>query len=296
MRFYYFLIVAPLLVALAVLGGCGGGSVTKNPKQRRSASGDEAEVARTPVGATKFGTITGKVIYDGTAPTPQPLKRGANEAQCHAPAAYDKENFEEQWLVDGKGGVKNVVVFLQPPEGKFFDLPEDQQKPKANVVEIDQPLCAFRPRVWVLFPSFYDKASRSEKPTGQKLEILNNAPFEHNYKLIPAGEENQKYAKSTILKSRQSATFDGFQPAAKEFTIMCDIHNWMRSYGFVLEHPYAAVTKDDGTFVIQNAPLGVPLQVVGWHEGAGFFNGGQDGKTMTLQDNQVLELPKIKSR
>lgn len=85
------------------------------------------------------------------------------------------------------------------------------------------------------------------------------------------------------------------RPQIKPIAFACDIHGWMRAYGFVLDHPYSAVTKEDGTFVIENAPLGVPVQVVGWHEAArpNFFNGGIDGKSMTLSANEALNF-KIK--
>jgi hypothetical protein len=218
---------------------------------------------------------------------------GANAAQCHAAPPNQAENFDEQWLVDpNTKGVKNVVVFLQPPQGKFFDVPAEQQQPKGDV-ELTQPRCAFIPRIFVLFPSFYDKASSSEKPTGQKLVIFNDAPFEHNYNLVSNSDENR--GSNRILKRGETSTLDSLQPQAKPVTIKCDIHSWMRSYGFILEHPYWAVTKDDGTFTIENVPLDVPVQVVGWHEAAGFFNGGEEGKTMKLQDNQALDY-KIKSR
>ena len=86
------------------------------------------------------------------------------------------------------------------------------------------------------------------------------------------------------------------RPQIKPIAFACDIHGWMRAYGFVFfDHPYSAVTKEDGTFVIENAPLGVPVQVVGWHEAArpNFFNGGIDGKSMTLSANEALNF-KIK--
>jgi len=296
-RLLNFLLLLPVLVAVAVLPGCESGAVTTKPKKRPpGGGGDEAEAPRVAVVDSKdakFGTITGMVVYDGDPPTPKPLQRGANEAACHANPPNEKENYEEQWLVDPKTkGVKNVVIFLQPPQGKFFDIPEGQLKPKD--VDIDQPRCAFLPRVFVLFPSFYDKTTGALKETGQKLVIINDAPFEHNYNLITNSDENR--GSNKMLKQGQSSILDTLQPQAKPVTIMCNIHSWMRAYGFILDHPYWAITKDDGAFTIENAPVGVPVQVVGWHEAAGFFNGGEDGKTMTLQDKQALDLPKIKSR
>jgi hypothetical protein len=53
----------------------------------------------------------------------------------------------------------------------------------------------------------------------------------------------------------------------------------------VLDTPYAAVTKADGTYEIQNIPAGVPLQIVVWHEDLpddGFSVAGKKGQSITL--------------
>src|SRR5262249_7909195 len=177
------------LAALVTLPGCDGGALTAQGKKRAAGGGDEEETPRVELVAQTYGTITGKVVYDGTPPTPQPISMGANEAACHA-GAPPQELVDQQWIVSGNGGVANVVVFLQPPPGKFFKLPEEQQKPKEEVVKIHQPRCAFIPRVFVMFPSYYDKESNGQKPTGQKLQVLNDAPFEHNFNLMPNSTDN----------------------------------------------------------------------------------------------------------
>jgi hypothetical protein len=159
---------------------------------------------------------------------------------------------------------------------------------------VDQPYCAFRPHVFVHVPSYYDKTSATQKESGQKLIIKNGASCEHNFSFDPKSDENRAIGKT--LGAGQDFTFPTLNPQGRNGVISCNIHNWMRCYGFILDHPYWAITKEDGTFVIENAPLGVDLQVVAWHEMPGFFNGGEDGKTMKLQVNQDLALPKIKSR
>jgi hypothetical protein len=294
MRLIHVFLLFPAFAALVLFVGCEGGAVTSKPKKRPAGGrGDEAEARPVPIAVSNYGIITGKVVYDGVPPTPKPLQRGANDAQCHAPPPNQQENFEEQWLVDpATKGVKNVVIILQPPQGKFFDVPEDQLKGQADI-EINQPLCGFRPRVFVLFPKVIDKATGSLKDTGQKLVVTNDAPFEHNYNLMPNSDENRP--RNELLKRGQTSILDNLQPQAKPVTITCNIHSWMRAYGFILDHPYWAVTDKDGNFTIKNAPLGVPLQVVGWHESAGFFNGGEEGTIKTLRDQEALDF-KIKSR
>jgi hypothetical protein len=48
----------------------------------------------------------------------------------------------------------------------------------------------------------------------------------------------------------------------------CDVHGWMNAYVGVLDHPYFAVTKTDGTFSIPNLPPGT-YTLAAWHERLG---------------------------
>ena len=54
--------------------------------------------------------------------------------------------------------------------------------------------------------------------------------------------------------------------------LKCNIHGWMEGYVWSFDHPYAAVTKPDGTYKIEGVPTGVKMKIVVWHEKAGFFN------------------------
>ena len=48
----------------------------------------------------------------------------------------------------------------------------------------------------------------------------------------------------------------------------CDIHSWMKSYQLILDHPYAAVTDENGAFEIPNLPAGKHEFVI-WQESGG---------------------------
>jgi Carboxypeptidase regulatory-like domain len=43
------------------------------------------------------------------------------------------------------------------------------------------------------------------------------------------------------------------------------VHKWMGSYAGVLNHPFFAVTSDQGTFEIKNLPAGNYV-IEAWHE------------------------------
>jgi len=58
----------------------------------------------------------------------------------------------------------------------------------------------------------------------------------------------------------------------------------MKGYAKVFDHPVAVVTKEDGTCEIKNAPAGVVLDLVYWHES---MNLPQVWEKVTLKDNET---------
>jgi len=50
-------------------------------------------------------------------------------------------------------------------------------------------------------------------------------------------------------------------------TLSCEAgHPWMSAFVLVADHPYVAITKNDGEFVIANVPVGT-YRIKMWHEG-----------------------------
>ena len=47
--------------------------------------------------------------------------------------------------------------------------------------------------------------------------------------------------------------------------IKCDVHPWMKSYVSVFDHPYFAVTDENGNYKIDNIPPGT-YNVIAWQE------------------------------
>ena len=47
----------------------------------------------------------------------------------------------------------------------------------------------------------------------------------------------------------------------------CDFHSWMKAYHLPLDHPFGAVTDENGNFEIADLPVGDHEFVV-WHESA----------------------------
>jgi hypothetical protein len=60
----------------------------------------------------------------------------------------------------------------------------------------------------------------------------------------------------------------------------------------IFDHPYFAVTDEDGKFEIKNAPAGA-CQLLIWHE-SGYGPGKRSGTPVTIQAGQTTDLGDIK--
>jgi len=271
-------------------GGTGGGAGTG--KKDGSGGGKEAGAvkkgAMTELESKGWGTLKGKVTLDGKPANLAEMTKNIldqmakKDKDCclsdKAPAA-DKE--QQTWRIGKDGGLGNVFVWLAPPKDKFFKV-DTGKKTWAEEVVLDQPYCAFEPHAFVLFPGMVDPANPKKlKDSGQKFVIKNSAPINHNTNW-KGGPENP--GDNKILPAGGKLTVD-LVPEPKEVTFKCDIHSWMNAIARVYDHPYATVSKDDGTFEIKNVPAGVPVKVVAWHEAAGYLT-SPEGEEITFQDGK----------
>src|SRR5262249_14064702 len=97
------------------------------------------------------GTIKGKVTLDGAGPKDAKLKIDVNNKDASHCLKNDTEDLT--WVVDANNGLANVVVFLKPPSGSSFKV-DLSKKTWPDEVLIDQPFCAFKPHVSVIFPEY----------------------------------------------------------------------------------------------------------------------------------------------
>jgi len=212
----------------------------------------------------QWTTITGQVVYPAGKPVPprKPLNVNANQNVCLAKGPI----LDESAIVNPKNrGVKNVVVFLRPddttgkanfPEAKIHP---DDKKRKAGEVVIDQPCCMFVNRV---------TAAR----VGDTIVVKNSAPVAHNF-FWDSGANGAHNV--TIPKNEQWKMPAALVKENPPIQYKCTIHGWMTGYVRVFDHPYFAVTDDDGKFEIKNAPVG-KFRIVYWHENG--VKGGAQGR------------------
>jgi hypothetical protein len=100
---------------------------------------------------------------------------------------------------------------------------------------------------------------------GQTIEVTNSDKTTHNVHTY-AGDE-------TTLNQGQPPGSPGVAILAEgepgqAMTFACDVHKWMEAHVVVSDHPFFAVTGDDGAFTIKDVPAG-RYTVEAWHEELG---------------------------
>lgn len=228
------------------------------------------------------GTLTGKVTLDGAVPKLVDLtdimKKHNDAACCLNAKAKAIEKIDSTWIVDPKTkAVQNVVVWVKAPEGTYLPIDEKFTKRKDKVV-IDQPHCAFVPRISACNPVYFD--GKKYEKTGQILEIKNSAVVPHNVRATGNPKYNDGFnvnvpAGTSITKM--------LNPQPLPVSLQCDVHTWMSGKLFVFDHPYYAITKADGTYEIKNVPAGAEVQIMAWHEGVGWVLTKQ-GQTLKIAE------------
>jgi plastocyanin len=225
-------------------------------------------------------TLKGQVVLPAAVPVPKRAPLVVNQDGAHC--LRDGPILDEKFVVNEKSrGIANVVVWLRPdqmnPKAAFAANeihPALASRKPADVV-IDQPCCAFVPRVL---------AAR----VGDTVVVKNPAPVNHNF----FWTSENKGELNVNLAPKQEHRFA--KPLAAEpspIQYKCTIHPWMNGYVRIFDHPYYAVTDPDGSFTIRDAPAG-NYRLVYWHENPGFKGkaAGRFGDPVVIAGPGPMEL------
>ena len=215
-----------------------------------SSGGAVASVAN----PTGFATLAGKFVLDGTAPPNPPLNVTKDVAVC-APGGV--QVFDQIVVVGPGNGIKNVLLYISSkiPTDNPAWIHESYAAQRDAEVIFDQRNCVFLSRVGTMWST-------------QKLKILNSDPVGHNTNL--AYKRGAK-AQNTLIPEHAFAYYEPGAASPQPFPVSCSIHPWMKANMMVCDHPYSAVTGDDGSFEIANVPAGVELEFRVWQEKSGFL-------------------------
>lgn len=188
--------------------------------------------------AQEGSTVNGKVTFEGDPPKRSKIKM---EAEPTCEAKHGEEGaLKEDVVVNADKTLKNVVVYVTKISGKFA-VPTTE-------VEITQEGCIYHPHVSAIM-------------VGQKVHFKNGDPLTHNVHGMPKmnnefnfGQNQQGQVNPVELATAEAA-----------IKVKCDVHPWMMCWVHVFEHPFFAVTGDDGSYSIKGLPAG-EYELKAWHE------------------------------
>ena len=194
--------------------------------------------------AARSGTIRGRVELRRP---PQPVERRPNVADLGSQGPRDLPEL-----------LRSVVYLEAAPRGAF----ESQESGRAVM---DQRNETFVPHLLAI-------------TTGTTVEFPNSDKFYHNVFSLSKTKRFDlgRYAAGDSKR----VTFD--KPGIVR--VFCEIHSHMNAYILVFNHPYFAVSDEDGRYHIDNIPPGT-YNVVAWHEGD-----SAEPRPVTVPDGSAAEL------
>jgi len=205
-----------------------------------------------------WGRVKATAMFTGKdRPGRSVLKMNA-DAYCVA-ANKGKRVGSENWIVNSKMQVANVVVFVKEGADGEFDPPE-------AAATLDQNCCVYVPHVQTLM-------------TEQPLTITNSDATLHNVHSLPT---KQRPFNKAQPKKGVTDTITFKRP---EFIkIKCDVHPWMSAYIAVFDHPFSAVTNKSGSATIDLPPGNYSIGA--WHEETGELA----TQAVTIEDGKTTEI------
>jgi len=228
-----------------------------------------------------WGTLKGSIFVDGKVPAAKELKVDKDEAVCLA----DGTKITDQSLLLGKDNqLQGVFIYMSLKRKEKAPVHPDLKDPSSKKVVLDNKKCIFVPATVAV-------------RTGQVLTLKNSDAAGHNCNI--KGFSNQK----NVSLPKNDSLDVKFKKAEKvPAKVVCDIHPWMQAHLLVCDHPYFAVTGNDGSFEIKKIPAG-KWKFRFWHSRSGYMKKmTKDGKsvasrrgevTVEIKDGETVDLGKL---
>lgn len=280
-------LLAAIITYFPILGltGCGGGasdptSVALKPNKEEPKGGGNGSVAggtngtgqgteTQPAAKAGFGAIKGRIVIaeadKGALPPPDLKIYGVGQAKVDPNYCAKDMPIPDQTLVVNRSnmGLKNTFFYLEKkPRGGKPKIESQSSWPTADEsgekLVLDQQNCTYVPHAMIVI-------------AGESFLAHSQDPVVHSYKGSPpsSGFFNLTVPPAPPGGEGEPLEVKVFKKAEKSpVPISCATHNWMSAYQLPLDHPYAAVTDEDGGFTISDLPSGTHTFTI-WHEKKG---------------------------
>jgi hypothetical protein len=243
-------------IVVVFMAGCdmnkvdpGGGASTLTQVTARSSIGTtvvDGGAVLTPDPPSEEsgpGGLVGIIKFEGAKPVLSPV---AAQGQPKDPSVCAKDAAipGESILVSDSGGLKNVFVYLKKKprswKGKF--------EPKETLI-FDQKSCIFTSHALIV-------------AAGTKFSVKNSDAIPHN---VNTGGMKKNPKDNFGVAANSAVEYSLKRAENMPARVNCDIHSWMDAYLLPLDHPFGAVTDDEGNFTIPDVPSG-DYEIRIWHQ------------------------------
>lgn len=233
---------APTVAPKDDAGGADGADGAVDDGEGGGAAGQGQGGGGQPAaGAQDLGTLKATAVFVGGKRPGRKVVDMAADPFCKTANAGKRVGMQN-WLVNSKMQVANVVVFVKEGADGEYDPPEAAAK-------LDQNCCVYVPHVLTLM-------------VDQPLTITNSDKTLHNVHSLAAKQPQFNKAQA------KKGAMDTVKFRRPEFVkIKCDVHPWMSAFVAVFKHPYHAVTDKSGACTI-DLPAGA-YTIGAWHEETG---------------------------
>ncbi len=234
------------------------------------------------------GSLQGHITLQGEVPKPKAynLVTLPDPVFCGRISNGNGWRLLQPFNVGSQGEFRDVVVVLK-------NIEKGKPVPKA-IPEIEAIDCLFAPFITIVYdqrpvkvsnvdPVFHDIQAYETSSLGAR--VLFNTP-------LPM---NPRYSKSSLSVAKRGKRLSG-KPILQKvrmtkgrniFVMQCGFHAYMESWAYVVDHPYIALTDENGRYSIEGIPPGT-YQALVWHPVAKAGKGIEF--EVTIQPNQASTL------
>ena len=198
--------------------------------------------------AAEWASLKGRFVFDGTPPSPVEITADKDVEVCGKHKLVN-----EELVVSDDKGIENVVLFVRSKGVTVH--PDLEDGSKADPVVLDNKDCRFQPHVGFV-------------QTGQTLTIKNSDSVGHNSNIATM----KNSPSNSLVPSNGSSDVTFSSDEAIPASVTCNIHPWMKAYLVIRPNPYGVVSGADGSFEIENLPVGEELEFQLWHEKGGYLD------------------------